>query len=328
MLVLVIWIMLLSLTAVKALSGRGGAKIILSALRSQSVSAAQSSDLEWSASAVSELFTDNGTDDEMHQVMLVAKSQYATFKDNVVSRLDNSAVETLKGVGIDLNKFPGPKVLKLGQQQYAMYDDQVSAGKVNFGGMFSQIKDKKKTQIKFLSFEGKELEAAVANRLSYAWTVHNYKLTAFKKKEKAGSKDGKDGKDGKKIVWPASADKKGVLGLARATTLFKNLVDSPALTVGPAELAEVAEMVAKEYGCSPKTHIGVETLCTEGESLFPQVAAVGMAAAPGREPRVVEWTWGDEGDREVVIIGKGITFDTGGLVRSPPFPLFLPPIRG
>ena len=72
----------------------------------------------------------------------------------------------------------------------------------------------------------------------------------------------------KKLVWPAAADKVGVLGLARATALYKNLVDSPALTIGPAELAEVAVMVAKEHGCHVKTHVGVTDLCREERVAF------------------------------------------------------------
>ena len=73
------------------------------------------------------------------------------------------------------------------------------------------------------------------------------------------------------------------------------------------------------------------------EENYPQIAAVGMAAADGREPRIVDIRWGAPlGDKnsetssssasasasvnsseknipEIVIIGKGITFDTGGL---------------
>ena len=87
---------------------------------------------------------------------------------------------------------------------------------------------------------------------------------------------------------------------------------------------------------SIKAVVGVNELINEN---YPQIAAVGMAAGLGREPRIIDIRWdapilttgeikaGDEGvtDRvskeivlekkipEVVIIGKGITFDTGGL---------------
>jgi leucyl aminopeptidase len=66
---------------------------------------------------------------------------------------------------------------------------------------------------------------------------------------------------------------------------------------------------------SIKSTVGVELLL---EKNYPQIAAVGMAAGQGREPRIVDITWDcpqttDAEPTEVVIIGKGITFDTGGL---------------
>ena len=78
-----------------------------------------------------------------------------------------------------------------------------------------------------------------------------------------------------------------------------------------------------------RTVVGVNNLIEEN---YPQIAAVGMAAAEGREPRIVDIRWdapmGDKNSEnsstsasgnssqnipEIVIIGKGITFDTGGL---------------
>lgn len=60
--------------------------------------------------------------------------------------------------------------------------------------------------------------------------------------------------------------------------------------------------------------MGVEQLI---EKDYPQIAAVGMAAAKGREPRIVDIRWNsplaDAEPIDIVIIGKGITFDTGGL---------------
>lgn len=66
---------------------------------------------------------------------------------------------------------------------------------------------------------------------------------------------------------------------------------------------------------SIKSTVGVELL---KEKNYPQIAAVGMAAGQGREPRIVDIRWDspittDAEPIEIVIIGKGITFDTGGL---------------
>jgi leucyl aminopeptidase len=55
------------------------------------------------------------------------------------------------------------------------------------------------------------------------------------------------------------------------------------------------------------------------EAGYPAVHAVGRAAAPGREPRMIELSWsgGGDGAPRLVLIGKGVTFDTGGLDIKP-----------
>ena len=48
---------------------------------------------------------------------------------------------------------------------------------------------------------------------------------------------------------------------------------------------------------------------------FPLIHAVGRAAA--EEPRIVDFSWGREDAPKVALIGKGVTFDTGGLDIKP-----------
>jgi leucyl aminopeptidase len=43
------------------------------------------------------------------------------------------------------------------------------------------------------------------------------------------------------------------------------------------------------------------------------IHAVGIAAAPSRAPRLVDFSWGDPGDPKVTLVGKGVCFDTGGV---------------
>jgi leucyl aminopeptidase len=47
------------------------------------------------------------------------------------------------------------------------------------------------------------------------------------------------------------------------------------------------------------------------------IAAVGQAAEPAREPRLVELEWGDPKHPRIAIVGKGVVFDTGGLDIKP-----------
>ena len=47
------------------------------------------------------------------------------------------------------------------------------------------------------------------------------------------------------------------------------------------------------------------------------IAAVGRAAARGREPRLIELEWGDQRHPRLAIVGKGVCFDSGGLDIKP-----------
>jgi leucyl aminopeptidase len=47
------------------------------------------------------------------------------------------------------------------------------------------------------------------------------------------------------------------------------------------------------------------------------IAAVGRAAAPGREPRLLELEYGDQRHPRIAIVGKGVCFDSGGLDLKP-----------
>ncbi len=98
------------------------------------------------------------------------------------------------------------------------------------------------------------------------------------------------------------------LRLAEATALVRNLVNTPAADLGPAEL----EQAVRELGAGSSAEFRV----TSGEALdegFPLIAAVGAAAVPARAPRLIELEWGKPGDPRVAIIGKGVCFDSGGL---------------
>jgi leucyl aminopeptidase len=45
------------------------------------------------------------------------------------------------------------------------------------------------------------------------------------------------------------------------------------------------------------------------------IHAVGRAAP--QAPRLLDLRWGDEADPKVTLVGKGVTFDTGGLAQGP-----------
>jgi leucyl aminopeptidase len=99
---------------------------------------------------------------------------------------------------------------------------------------------------------------------------------------------------------------------ARATALVRDLVNRPAGDLGPDALEAEAKRIAKAH----KADVAV----TAGEALesgFPLIHAVGKAAAREHAPRLIELEWGDPRHPRIAIVGKGITFDSGGLDIKP-----------
>ncbi len=100
--------------------------------------------------------------------------------------------------------------------------------------------------------------------------------------------------------------------LAEAVALVRDLIDTPAADLGPAELAAAAEQVANACGAN--------FTVVQGDALaqgYPMVTAVGRAATRERAPRLIELSWGDPVNPRVSIVGKGVCFDSGGLDIKP-----------
>ena len=96
--------------------------------------------------------------------------------------------------------------------------------------------------------------------------------------------------------------------LAEATALVRDLVNTPAGDLGPAELEQAARKVAENGGAQVRI--------AQGEDLkrgYPLIAAVGGAATEERAPRLIEFEWGRASDPKIAIVGKGVCFDSGGL---------------
>ena len=119
----------------------------------------------------------------------------------------------------------------------------------------------------------------------------------------------KDAERGPRVLVTGEAARIGeTVRLAEATALVRDLVDTPAGDLGPAELEQAVREQAARFGA--------EVRVTSGDALsegYPLIAAVGAAASRTRAPRLVEAEWGNPKHPRVAIIGKGVCFDSGGL---------------
>jgi leucyl aminopeptidase len=119
----------------------------------------------------------------------------------------------------------------------------------------------------------------------------------------------KDAERGPRVLVtgePARIDE--TVRLAQATALVRDLVDTPAGDLGPAELEQAVRDQAGRFDA--------EVRVTSGDALnegYPLIAAVGAAASRERAPRLVEAEWGNPAHPRVAIVGKGVCFDSGGL---------------
>ncbi len=111
------------------------------------------------------------------------------------------------------------------------------------------------------------------------------------------------------LLVPKSVDVAALERLVAAQTLVRDLVNTPAEDMGPEALEAAVRDVARHHGAEVKSIIADDLLAQN----FPTIHAVGRAAAAGREPRLIDLSWGRKGDPKLTIIGKGVCFDSGGL---------------
>jgi leucyl aminopeptidase len=147
------------------------------------------------------------------------------------------------------------------------------------------------------------LPAQAATHFVLGWLTGAYRMSRYRAASTPTSRAA--------LVPPAQADLVYAQSAASATSFARDLINTPANDLGPAELAAAAGELAGRYGA------GCEVLV--GDALearnFPLIKAVG-AASP-REPRLIDLRWGDAKAPRVTLVGKGVCFDTGGLDLKP-----------
>jgi len=142
-------------------------------------------------------------------------------------------------------------------------------------------------------------------KAALGWLLAQHRFDTFRKKKEAAT--------GPRVLVtgePARID--ATVRMAEATALVRDLVNTPAGNLGPAELeTAVRDRVSR---------FGAEVRVTSGDALstgFPLIAAVGAAATRDRAPRLIEAEYGDPKHPRIAIIGKGVCFDSGGLDIKP-----------
>jgi leucyl aminopeptidase len=151
-----------------------------------------------------------------------------------------------------------------------------------------------------------KLEEREPGLATLGWLLAQHRFDAYRSKAK-------DDRGPRVLVTGEAARIDELVRLAQATALVRDLVDTPAADLGPAELEQAAADLANRTGAQLRVTTGTEL----GEG-YPLIAAVGGAAVADRAPRLIELEWGKPGDPRVAIVGKGVVFDSGGLDLKQP----------
>ncbi|WP_435661105.1 leucyl aminopeptidase family protein [Leisingera caerulea] len=144
------------------------------------------------------------------------------------------------------------------------------------------------------------LPAEAAATESLGWLLTGYRFGRYK--------EGKD--KSAALAAPDGVDAAAIESLAAAECLTRDLINTPASDMGPAELQAAAESLAEDFGADISTILGEDLLAQN----LPLIHTVGRAS--DRAPRLIDLRWGGSGPK-LTLVGKGVCFDTGGLNLKP-----------
>jgi leucyl aminopeptidase len=136
---------------------------------------------------------------------------------------------------------------------------------------------------------------------SLAFALGTYRFARYRKAERRPAQ----------LELPQRVDREELECIVEAVTLARDLINTPANDMGPAELEEAVRALGSRHGADVNSVVG-DDLLTEN---FPLIHAVGRAAA--QPPLLIDLQWGEASRPRVTLVGKGVCFDSGGLDIKP-----------
>ena len=109
------------------------------------------------------------------------------------------------------------------------------------------------------------------------------------------------------LVWPEACDRAYVELAVTASTLTRDLINTPAADLLPDGLEQAARNLAGQHGAVINVVTGDALLAQN----YPMIHAVGRASTVA--PRLIDVSWGAVGAPKITLVGKGVCFDSGGL---------------
>ncbi|WP_455474254.1 leucyl aminopeptidase family protein [Bartonella sp. B30(2025)] len=104
-----------------------------------------------------------------------------------------------------------------------------------------------------------------------------------------------------------TVDLKEIQRIYESVFLVRDLINTPANDMSPEIVEQTARKLGETYNAHVKSIRGDELLAYN----FPMIHAVGRASSTA--PRLIDLRWGQEDHPKITLVGKGVSFDSGGL---------------
>ena len=220
-----------------------------------------------------------------------------------------SSVEVLAPQGTEIDRL-----IAVGAGKVADLDEY---GWLKLGGVVaSQFRKASEITI-ILDLPDAEISSADAASLAAGILLRTYSFDKYKTKKDSGEANGEARKPAKVTIQlsdpsastKAFADAEAVVD---GVLLARDLVNEPANVLGPVEFAERTQELEK-------VGVKVEILTEKEMRKLGMGALLGVAQGSVRPPRMVVMQWNGAGkkDKPVAFVGKGVTFDSGGISIKP-----------
>ncbi|MXY14716.1 MAG: leucyl aminopeptidase family protein [Proteobacteria bacterium] len=129
------------------------------------------------------------------------------------------------------------------------------------------------------------------------WGMGAYRYTRYGRNEGPSCRLSIDG----------AQDRQQVETLLEAVTLVRDLVNTPASDMMPQHLYQHIQSFTEGLGAELSSCVGDALI----QQNYPAIHAVGRASV--HPPQLITWNWGRKSHPRVTLIGKGVSFDSGGL---------------
>jgi leucyl aminopeptidase len=141
---------------------------------------------------------------------------------------------------------------------------------------------------------------ALRAEIALGWLMESYRFSRYRDQDQPKAR----------LARPDGIDWERIEAIATGEYLTRDLINTPASDMGPDALEGAARDLAEKFSAEISVITGDELLSQN----FPLIHTVGRAST--RAPRLIDMTWGNSGP-SIVLVGKGVCFDTGGLNIKP-----------